>query len=441
MAENAKRRTGMVHRASLLAASAVLAWGGHAAAASLGTILDKLIEERIERQVEIQVLDTVERAVESDLERPGAQVSEALRRVVEVVPNRTETFAPDIDPSGSAIERGVWLVLAAPESVEAIERKGFTVRELRKLEHLDRVLIRVEAPTDREPAGAQLGLVVEAPDMRIDHNHLYRGVVGEDARAGAAALGSPVSRNVALGLVDSAIATKHEALRRATIEERDFVTYDRPRPTAHGTAIASILVGDRARVRGVIRGARLRVASVFFQDDAGGSTATTASLVRALDWLAGTGVRVINMSLAGPPNRVLEAAVDAVAREGIVVTAAVGNDGPTVAPRYPAAYASVVGITAVGAENRIYMHANRGRGVMFAAPGVAIDVARADGGYGNESGTSLAAAHAAGIFARAMAAPGATRERVLADLSAAAVDLGEFGFDETFGRGLIQAPK
>lgn len=434
MADNAKRRMGMVHRASLLAAAAVVVWGGSAAAASLGTVLDKLIEERIERQVEAKVLDTVERAIESDLERAGTEVSEALSRVVEVVPNRTETFAPDVDSSGNAIERGVWLVLAAPENVETIERKGFTVRELRKLEHLDRVLIRVEAPVDRLATEAQLGMIV-------DHNHLYRGVVGQNARAGAAAPDSQVPRSVTVGLVDSAIATRHEALRRAAIEERDFVTYDRPRPTAHGTAIASILVGDGPRVRGVIRGARLRVASVFFQDDAGGSAATTASLVRALDWLAGTGVRVINMSLAGPQNRVLEAAVDAVAREGIVVTAAVGNDGPTVAPRYPAAYASVVGITAVDAENRICLRANRGRGVMFAAPGVAIEVARADGGYENESGTSLAAAHAAGIFARAMAAGGATREAVLAELEAAAVDLGEPGFDETFGHGLIQAPE
>ena len=194
-------------------------------------------------------------------------------------------------------------------------------------------------------------------------------------------------------------------------------------------------------MRGVIRGARLRVASVFFQDDAGESTATTASLVRALDWLAGTGVSVINMSLAGPPNRVLEAAVDAIAREGIVVTAAVGNDGPTVAPRYPAAYATVVGITAVDAENRVYPYANRGRGVTFAAPGVRIDVASADGGYGKESGTSLAAAYAAGTFARAMDAPGATREGVLAELGAAAVDLGEPGVDETFGHGLLGARK
>ena len=118
-----------------------------------------------------------------------------------------------------------------------------------------------------------------------------------------------------------------------------------------------------------------------------------------------------------------------------------GNDRPTAAPRYPASYASVVGITAVDAENRIYLHANRGRGVMFAAPGVAIDVARADGGYGRESGTSLAAAYAAGIFVRAMAAPGATREGVLAGLKAAAVDLGTPGFDETFGHGLIRVPE
>jgi hypothetical protein len=430
----------MVHRTSLLAAAAIVAFGGGAFASPLGPILDDMIEDRIERQVEAKVLDAVERAVESDFERAGGRVAEALGRVAEVVPKRTETFAPDVDPSGGAIERGVWLVLAAPKDVEAIERKGFTVRELRKLEQLDRVLIRVEAPADREPSAAQLGLVSDALGVQVDRNHLYRGVLGESGRGGAIP-GSRVPQSVTVGLVDSAIVTEHDALRRAAIEQRDFVTYDRPRPIAHGTAIASILVGDSAKMRGVIRGARLRVASVFFEDDAGGSAATTASLVRALDWLAGTGVRVINMSLAGPPNRVLEAAVDAVARQGIVVTAAVGNDGPTAVPRYPGAYASVVGITAVDAEHRIYLHANRGRGVMFAAPGVAIDVARDEGGYGIESGTSLAAAYAAGIFARAMAAPGATREQALAAMKAAALDLGAPGFDETFGHGSITAPE
>ncbi len=440
MADHAKLGMGRVHRAPILVAAAAV-FGGGAAAASLGPALDQLIEQRLERQVEAKVQDTVERAVESDVERSGAQASEALRRVVEVVPARPEAFAPDLDPSGSAIERGTWLVLVAPEHVEAIRRTGFAVRELRRLEHLDRVLVRIEAPIDRTPAEAQLRLLADAPDARIDHNHLYRAEAGRDAGAGGAASGPKLPRSVTLGLVDSAVATKHEALRRAAIEVRDFVTYDRPRPTAHGTAIASLLVGDGATVRGVIRGARLRVASVFFNDDAGVDTATTVSLVRALDWLAGTEVRVINMSLAGPPNRVLEAAVDAVAREGIVVTAAVGNDGPTVAPRYPAAYASVVGITAVDAENRIYAYANRGRGVSFAAPGVRVPVASAEGGYGNESGTSLAAAHAAGILARAMAEPGATREGVLAALAAAAIDLGEPGVDETFGHGLIQAPE
>jgi hypothetical protein len=427
----------MVHRTSLLTAAVLIAWSGADVAASLGTVLDELIEDRIARQVEAKVQGAVERAVESSVER--AHVSDTLHRVAEVVPDPSGTFARDVDPTGSAIERGVWLVLAAPESVKSIERKGFTVRELRRLERLDRVLIRIEAPIGREPAEAQLGLADEAPDVRIDRNHLYSGAAGREVSSGAPAQGSRVERRLTIGLVDSAIATEHEALRGAAIEQRDFVAYDRPRPTAHGTAVASILVGEGAGARGVVRGARLQAASVFFQDDAGNSTATTASLVRALDWLAGTGVRVINMSLAGPPNRILEAAVDSIARLGIVVTAAVGNDGPTVAPRYPAAYASVVGITAVDAENRISLHANRGRGVMFAAPGVAIDVARAGGGYGKESGTSLAAAHAAGIFARAMSARGATREGVLAALEASAVDLGEPGFDETFGHGLITA--
>ena len=429
----------MVHRMSLLAAMGVVVWSGATAASSVESLLNQLIDDRIERQVQAKVLDAVERTVESNVERAAGPVADAMRRVVELVPKQGEAFHPEIDAKGSTIERGVWLVLASPEHVEAIERQGFKVRELRKLEHLDLVLIRVEAPADRGPAEAQLALTLEAPGVRIDHNHLFRAMGGSDAVPGTADMSLRVSRNVTVGIVDSAIAMRHEALRRAVIEQHDFVPYDRPRPMAHGTAVASLLVGDGARMRGLLRGARLLAASVFFQDDAGETAATTASLVRALDWLAGTGIRVINMSLAGPPNRVLEATIDAVAAKGILVTAAVGNDGPTVQPRYPAAYGSVVGITAVDAENRIYMHANRGRGVMFAAPGVAIGVAQADGGYGTESGTSFATAHAASILVRAMAAPGATRDGVLAKLEAAAIDLGEPGFDDTFGHGLIKA--
>ncbi len=373
-------------------------------------------------------------------------VPDVLDDVVEIVPRSPEPFEPDIDAEGLAIERGVWVLMVEPEHARRIAGHGFTVRELRKLKALDRVLIRVLAPQDREPAEAWLELGKLAPGAEVDFNHVYRGAAGAADQAGeakpAVAPAPQVTGRVTIGIVDSAVMKKHEALRRASMVQRDFVPYDRPRPLAHGTAVASILVGESDQVQGALRGAKLHAASVFFEDATKSNAATASSLVQALDWLAAERVPVINMSLAGPPNAVLEAAIDAVVAKGIVVVAAVGNNGPTGEPLYPAAYPPVVGVTAVDAANRIYLYANRGPQVMFAAPGVGVRVARSGGGYVNESGTSMAAPRAAAVLARVLAGPrAAAPAQALASLRATAIDLGPAGYDTTFGHGLIAAPE
>jgi subtilisin family serine protease len=250
----------------------------------------------------------------------------------------------------------------------------------------------------------------------------------------------PARAPLAIGIIDSAVAVEHEALQTADIVQQDFVPFAGNRPSRHGTAVASILVGNAKPVQARFVRARLYAASVFFEDDAGNAAATTASLVAALEWLLTEDAGVVNMSLAGPPNRVLEAAIDATATRGTIVVAAVGNNGPHGEALYPAAYEAVVGVTAVDASNRIYRYANRGRQVTFAAPGVRIKVARSTGGYGNESGTSMAAPYAAAVIAQTRAVQtAASGAEVLATLKAAAIDLGAKDFDDVFGFGLIAA--
>ena len=233
---------------------------------------------------------------------------------------------------------------------------------------------------------------------------------------------------------------EHGAFRTADIVQKDFVPFVDPRPLRHGTAVASILVGDRGLLGDRAGGTRLYAASVFFEDAAGNPAATTASLVAALAWLVGEGVPVVNASLAGPPNTVLEAAIEQVTSRGVLVVAAVGNNGPAGEPLYPAAYEAVVAVTAVDSANHVYRYANRGRHVKFAAPGVRVRVADSAGGYENESGTSMAAPYAAAMIGRSIAAAGALPlNELLAALQAAAVDLGDKDFDHVYGYGLIAA--
>ena len=58
------------------------------------------------------------------------------------------------------------------------------------------------------------------------------------------------------------------------------------------------------------------------------------------------GSKVVTISLVGPRNAVLERAIGAAQRKGVVVVAAVGNDGPAAPPAYPASYDGVVAVTA-----------------------------------------------------------------------------------------------
>ena len=56
---------------------------------------------------------------------------------------------------------------------------------------------------------------------------------------------------------------------------------------------------------------------------------------------------MINVSLVGPRNALLERVVASLVSRGHLIVAAVGNDGPAAPPLYPAAYDGVVGVTAV----------------------------------------------------------------------------------------------
>jgi subtilisin family serine protease len=247
------------------------------------------------------------------------------------------------------------------------------------------------------------------------------------------------ARNAAvIGLIDTALNRNHPALAKANIVEKDFVATDRKKPTAHGTGIASLLVGAEQTHRGLLPNGKLYAASVFHQGDNGATGATTSSLVSALDWMAGQKVQVVNMSLAGPPNEVLGAMIGAQSKRGMLVVAAVGNDGPAARPLYPAAFEPVVAVTAVDRARKIYRWANQGPQVDVAAWGVASTVANDKGGYGEQSGTSYAAPIVAAALAHSLASGSNSTASALKAIIASAEDLGPKGRDNTFGYGLVK---
>ncbi len=173
----------------------------------------------------------------------------------------------------------------------------------------------------------------------------------------------------------------------------------------HGTHAAGIIGavgGNGLGVAGVNWHARIMPLKIF--DTASGGLSSDA--VRAIDYAVANGARVINESWGGGVYDPALAAATARARAaGVVVVAAAGNgssDNDTT-PFYPAGYAAqsdnVVAVAATTPDDTLAAFSNYGRtAVTVAAPGQWINSTLNTGGYGEKSGTSMAAPFVAGAI-------------------------------------------
>jgi subtilisin family serine protease len=220
-----------------------------------------------------------------------------------------------------------------------------------------------------------------------------------------------------VGMIDGPVEKRHAALSAADIITARFAGKSDPPGSPHGTAIASLLVGKDHDFAGYLPGARLYAADVYGGDGNGG---TALDIARALNWMAANRIAVTNISLAGPPNRLLEAAVKAFVQKGFVLVAAVGNDGPAAAPHYPAAYPDVIAVTSVDRDGHIQIDANAGG--RYAAIGVNVRAAALPRGYVQLTGTSYATPAVAAHLAVLAPDPGKI-EDAASKLTASAVRL------------------
>ncbi|MDO9368700.1 MAG: S8 family serine peptidase [Sphingopyxis sp.] len=217
------------------------------------------------------------------------------------------------------------------------------------------------------------------------------------------------------------------------VEQRGFAK-GAPSASRHGTAVASLLVGAGS-VEGAAAGQRVLAADVYGTDPAGGNA---SAIARALGWLVQRGVAVTTISLVGPDNKLLAVAVARAQQRGMLIVAAVGNDGPAAPPAYPASYRGVFAVTGVDAKGRVLPEAGRALHVDFAAPGDAVVAATGIASVERLRGTSFAAPLVAGRLARLYPAPAIDRiGPAVSSLVMEAHDIGKPGRDKIYGHGLI----
>jgi len=227
---------------------------------------------------------------------------------------------------------------------------------------------------------------------------------------------------VTVYVIDTGIRISHKEFAGRASYGWDFVGNDGRAGdgNGHGTHVAGTVAGTNV---GVAPGAR--VVSVRVLDDSGAGT--IARTIAGIDWVTRHAKKpaVANLSLGGPSNAALDAAVRASIRSGVTYTVAAGNDGRPAGGFSPGRVREAITVGATDRGDARLGYSNYGPPVDLFAPGGSVVSASnvSDTAREVRSGTSMAAPHAAGAAALYLADhPKATPAQVAGELVRDAVN-------------------
>ena len=203
-------------------------------------------------------------------------------------------------------------------------------------------------------------------------------------------------RDVTVGIVDTAVEVTHADLIGQIAAHQDLVDSG---PTAapgeaHGTAVAGVIAahsGNPQGIVGVAPDARLTVLRACWPSapDALDATCNTLTLAKALDAAIRRRLRVLNLSLTGPRDALLEALLQTASEQGMIIVGAMPVDG-SAEDAFPTGFAGVIRVGVSGQSTSA---------TAVTAPGTDVFTTFPHGRYGFISGSSIAAAHVTGVVA------------------------------------------
>lgn len=203
-------------------------------------------------------------------------------------------------------------------------------------------------------------------------------------------------RDVTVAVVDTAIDVHHPDLTGQVSSHRDLVSdsNDDTLGEAHGTAVGGVIAaraGNAAGIVGVAPAAHLAALRACWPSapDALDASCNTLTLAKAIDSAIRLKARVLNLSLTGPRDALLETLLATAMAQGMLVVGAMPTAGEAEAA-FPTAVPGVIRVGVAG-------QASAGSTVM--APGTEVFTTLPHERYGYMSGSSIAAAHVTGVIA------------------------------------------
>jgi len=325
---------------------------------------------------------------------------------------------------------------------EFLKRAGDRVRIMGRLDALNALRVGF---LDFEDLGSLLGGEVEASLVfPVDVPSPGNG----SAQPGAVALGAGLlewlgitgdnskwGSGVRIAILDTGVAASSAFSSKIFAVNLVALPADLSNQNGHGTAAASMIIGQNALTPGVAPGSEIlsfRIANDLGQSD---SFLLAQGIVAAVD----AGAQLINISMGSLGDSVLvRNAIEYARQAGALIIAAAGNNG-TDQVSYPAANAGVIAVGAVDALGNHLDFSNTGSEVAVSAPGYGVNAAWIGDQATAVSGTSFSAPIVVGAIAAVKSWPGNENltMRQAADVVFSYLnDGGVAGTDEQLGAGM-----
>lgn len=261
------------------------------------------------------------------------------------------------------------------------------------------------------------------------------------------------SSETVIALLDTGLDYTHEDLTNKvdTLHDWDFLDDDddaqEDPATDHGTSVASIAGAETNNGLGM---AGICWECTLLPVRVGGDNTLpipgippvvhykTVEVAEGIVYATDQGAPIINMSFGGQCSDLWSDAINYAYDSGVAIVAAAGNIVPFVV--YPAKYERVLAASATNSSGQFDGFSSYGPEVDIAAPGIDIMTARFNDGYAIGDGTSYASPHVAGTLGLMFSYnPNLTNAQAAQIIRDTATDLGDPGFDNYYGYGLLNA--
>jgi subtilisin family serine protease len=311
--------------------------------------------------------------------------------------------------AGEAREQSASVKPALAADYGLVEMGSFPLRSI----GLECVVFQVAA--DRSIAALLSRLAGDPRVTLAQQNQVFRGLAQPRAEpAGSLAYGPALThadaaqrtrtgKGIRVAVIDTGVAKDHPGLHGRITATKNFVdggerTFEQDR---HGTAVAGVIAagGDDPHVHGIAPDAEILAikACWYARADVERALCSSWTLAKALDFAIDAGAQVVNMSLSGPADELLARLIARADERGMIMVAAAAEEGD--APGFPASLPPVIAVLASDDQGQVRLPAWAARASALAAPGVDILTTVPSDGWDFLSGSSLAAAHVAGVVA------------------------------------------